>query len=108
MRRVWPKSTGRIAFSVFGPATTPFGFPTNALCIRAAIVLSDKLKDTTGVVGQCNGAITLDWNQYMATHPNALGSPRFVGQVIDAQAWIYDTRAQRNVYSPAVETTVGP
>lgn len=43
-----------------------------------------------GTNGACDGAYSLDWNQYVAANPTALGAPFAGGETVYAQGWFRD------------------
>jgi formylglycine-generating enzyme required for sulfatase activity len=49
--------------------------------------------NTGATAASCNGALSLDFNQWIAGNPNALGAPFLQGQTIRAQAWYRDPAA---------------
>jgi formylglycine-generating enzyme required for sulfatase activity len=49
--------------------------------------------NTGATAASCNGALNLDFNQWIAGNPNALGAPFLQGQTIRAQAWYRDPAA---------------
>jgi hypothetical protein len=48
---------------------------------------------TGGTIGACDGSYSIDWLDFMATRPNALGNPLTAGQVFHAQVWFRDPSA---------------
>lgn len=57
----------------------------------------------------CDGVLALDFNQYFASHPTALGQPSLAGRTIDAQAWFRDASAPTSTnMSGAIEFVVLP
>lgn len=69
---------------------------TSVLCIQAPRARTIAL-DSGGATGTCLGELRLDFNQFMATTPNAPGAPFQTHQVLYAQAWIRDPGAEQNV-----------
>lgn len=62
-----------------------------------------------GTSGTCSGVLTLDRKDFLSTHPGALGNPRSIEQVFQAQAWYRDPAAsQSSSSSDAIEFTLGP
>ena len=62
------------------------------LCVAPPVPRTGAMS-SGGVLGQCNGAIQLDFNAWRAANPNALGSPFAQGQTIRAQGWYRDPAA---------------
>ncbi len=99
---------GLIFYGTGGRAATPWGTGSSLLCISSPFQRTP-VHDSGGTLGACDGALSLDWNAYMATHAGALGNPRLVGQVFQAQAWYRDPAApQFSSLSNAIEFTLSP
>ena len=49
---------------------------------------------SSGTVGQCDGVLSIDFNQWLQANPAALGNPMLPGTVIYAQAWYRDPRVR--------------
>jgi Tol biopolymer transport system component len=78
---------GLIFYGVNAPAALPWNAGT--LCV------GPPLRRTTaqasgGTPGQCDGALAVDWNAYVAAHPLALGHPFSEGATVWAQGWFRD------------------
>lgn len=81
---------------------------TSYLCVKAPTQRLSA-QNSGGNFGSCNGLYTQDWNAFMASHPSALGSPRAVGQVFNAQGWLRDPIAPKTTnLSNALEFTLQP
>jgi hypothetical protein len=63
---------------------------------------------TTLTTGGCDRRFVLDFNRYRRLHPNSLGQPFQVGQLVQAQAWLRDTSASGTLLSAAVEFALEP
>lgn len=62
-----------------------------------------------GVAGQCNGALTLDWNAYQTANPSALGNPWTLGSKAYVQSWFRDPPSCKTTFlSEALELTYAP
>jgi hypothetical protein len=93
--------TGRQA-TAWGPLSPSF------MCVAAPRQRTPSA-NSGGTNGSCDGTISLDWNQYIATHPTALGVPFTAGDIVDAQCWYRDPLAPKTTnLSDAVEFTVCP
>jgi hypothetical protein len=53
------------------------------------------VQDTGGTSGTCTGELRVDFNQFMASNPAAIGSPFHAGQVLHAQGWFRDPGAAK-------------
>jgi formylglycine-generating enzyme required for sulfatase activity len=62
-----------------------------------------------GTLGQCNGALGLDFNSWLSSNPTAFGSPFAQGQTIRAQGWYRDPAApgQTNLSNAVAFTLCG-
>lgn len=83
---------GIVFYGVSGASASPWG--SGFLCVKAPTQRTGS-QFSAGAVGACNGAFTLDFNLYMATHPLALGQPLFAGELFFAQAWFRDPPAPK-------------
>lgn len=99
---------GLIFYSLSGRANAPWGASSSFLCVksptqRTATQLSG------GTIGQCDGTLQLDWNNYTASMPTALGVPFSPGAVVQAQAWFRDPPSPKTTtLSNALEFVVCP
>lgn len=81
---------------------------TSFLCVKAPVqrMLAGS---SAGSAGQCNGALSADWLNYVATNPSALGAPFAAGIAVTAQAWYRDPPAPRSTnLSDALEFVTTP
>lgn len=73
----------------------PWGLgSTSYLCIYYPVSRTGA-HNSGGTAGTCGGQLRVDFNQFMATHPAALGSPFHAGQVLHAQGWFRDPGAAK-------------
>jgi hypothetical protein len=72
-----------------GFTPVPWGASSSYMCVNAPRQRTH-LQNSGGTAGQCNGAIALDWNAFVANSPNALGVPFSAGTTCYAQAWFRD------------------
>jgi hypothetical protein len=88
-----PGSTlGRILYGVTGPQSAPWSTGTSFACVRPPHQRL-ALQGSGGSAGQCNGTFSIDWNQFAASHPTALGAPFAAGELVWAQGWMRDGSA---------------
>jgi hypothetical protein len=86
----------------WGPGSTSFK------CIHAPVERTP-VQNSGGTQAQCDGVLTLDWNAYQTTHPNALGAPWTVGSKVYLQGLYRDPlAAQATNLSDAIELTYEP
>lgn len=68
---------------------------TSLACVKAPVQRTPN-QNSGGTAGSCDGAFSVEWNTYLATHPGALGQPLAAGALIDAQAWFRDPAAPKS------------
>lgn len=100
--------SGLVFYGVSGRALTALPGSKGFLCMNAPLQRTS-VGNTGGTAGACDGALTLDWNAYMAGAPGALGNPRAAGQLVQAQAWRRDPASVKPAtLSDALEFAVCP
>ncbi|MCC7012784.1 MAG: hypothetical protein IT454_09505 [Planctomycetes bacterium] len=81
---------------------------TSFLCVKAPTQRMST-QSTGGNVGQCDGALSEDWNAYQGGNPGALGNPFAAGQKVYVQAWYRDPAAVKTTnLSNGLELTCQP
>lgn len=84
---------GVFFYGISGPAALPWGMGAmwsgSWLCVRTPIQRAAS-GFTTGNLGFCNGAMSFDWNELLATGTGLLGQPRQPGATFHAQFWSRD------------------
>jgi hypothetical protein len=67
----------------------PWGLNSSFLCVKPP---TQRLPgaSTGGTAGACDGALSVDFNAFMAANPTALGGPFTGGESVYAQAWFRD------------------
>ena len=65
---------------------------TSYLCLLAPVQRLP-ISNSGGSDGTCDGTFTVDFLDYLANHPTALGQPFAAGTVCGAQAWFRDPAA---------------
>jgi len=75
------------------PTTWAVG-STSFLCVKAPTQRTPT-QNSGGTLNSCNGALTLDWNTFIATHNGALGTPFVGGETVWAQGWFRDPTAPK-------------
>ncbi len=67
------------------------------------------VQDSGGTLNACDGALSIDWNAFIAAHPTALGAPFAAGQHVFAQGWFCDPPCLKSIrLSDGLEFVVGP
>lgn len=88
---------GLLFYGISGRAASPWGLSgTSFLCVKSPTQRMGT-QQTNGTLNQCDGSLSIDWLNFLATHPTALGAPFSSGTVVQAQGWYRDP--------PAVKTT---
>ncbi len=81
--------SGLFFYSVTGPLATPWGSSSSFLC-AAPPTQRTQAQNSGGAPNSCGGSFSLDWNQFIAANPGALGAPFTGGETVYAQAWFRD------------------
>ncbi len=99
---------GLIYYGVGGRAAAPWGAGASFVCVKSPTQRTST-QSAGGSSGACNGAFSLDWNAFVATHPAALGVPFSAGQLVQAQAWFRDPPSPKSTaFSDALEFAFCP
>ncbi len=100
---------GIVFYGINGPALSPWGCGGSFLCVKAPTQRTGT-QSSSGTLGACDGAFSLDFNAYMASHPFALGQPLFAGEPFNFQAWFRDPScgAATTHLSSALSFTLAP
>jgi hypothetical protein len=89
------QKSGLIFYGLNGRNDLPWATgSTSILCVKSPLQRT-LTANTGGTAGACNGSLSLDWNNFMATNPTSLGHPVLVGGVFEAQAWFRDPPAPK-------------
>jgi len=80
-------ASGQVAFP-WAPGSTSF------FCVKSPTQRT-LLQSTGGTNGQCDGALTLDLRDFMATYSGALGSSVAAGDTFQVQSWFRDPPAPK-------------
>jgi hypothetical protein len=87
------QKTGLVFYGVSGPKASPWGSgSTSFLCVKAPTQRISP-SNSGGTANACDGTISVDWLDYVVTHPGAIGSPLSVGTLVQAQTWFRDPPA---------------
>jgi hypothetical protein len=86
--RVEAQRAGFIFYGVSGPTDIVWG-ASSVLCVKSPARRTNT-QDSGGSAGACDGSFVLDWNQFVASTPTALGQPFSAGNEIFAQGWYRD------------------
>ena len=84
---------GLLFYGLFGPKAAAWApGNTSTLCVRSPLQRT-VVASSGGAAGTCTGALTLDFQSYLAAHPTALGQPFQPGTIVNMQAWFRDPAA---------------
>lgn len=83
---------GLIFYGIAGSSASPWGQRSSFKCV-ASPVQRTPLQYAGGTQGSCDGVMTLDWNQFIANRPNALGNPFVGGETLWVQCVYRDPPA---------------
>jgi Tol biopolymer transport system component len=86
------QKSGMIFYDVSGPRSTPFGGGSSVLCVATPLQRTG-MQFSGGTAAACDGQLALDWNQFIVSHPIAVGIPFVGGEIVWAQAWFRDPLA---------------
>jgi hypothetical protein len=87
------QKTGLIFYGISGPKASPWApGNTSFLCVKSPTQRMPSA-NSGGTADACDGSLSVDWLDYLATHPGALGTPFGAGQVVNAQTWFRDPPA---------------
>jgi choice-of-anchor B domain-containing protein len=100
---------GLVFYGVSGALASPWVSGSSSfLCVKAPTQRTSP-QLSGGTSGACDGSLGLDWNQFIATHPSALGAPFSAGEDVWSQAWFRDPPSPGTTsLSNALRFTVGP
>ena len=85
-----------------------WGASSSFLCVKAPTQRTHS-QFSGGSFNACDGALTLDWNTFIAVNPGALGNPLPPGQSVFAQGWFRDpTSPKTTMLSDALAFVVAP
>lgn len=101
---------GLIFYGLDNTGFTPlaWGASTSFLCVKPP---TQRLPPagTGGTAGACDGALTIDFNSYLAANPAILGAPFAGGEQVYAQAWFRDPPSPKTtMLSDALSFTLCP
>jgi outer membrane protein assembly factor BamB len=99
---------GLVFYGISGRVALAWGASSSFFCVKTPLQRT-AVQTSGGTPAQCNGALTLDWNQFVASVPSPLGAPFSGGELVQAQAWYRDpVSAKSTALSNALEFIVAP
>jgi hypothetical protein len=97
---------GLFFYSLTGRHSGAWG--ESLLCVKAPTQRTPAMF-SGGTAGQCDGSLSFDWLDYVATHPAALGVPFASGMQVGIQTWYRDPPSPKTTnLSDALEFIVAP
>jgi hypothetical protein len=94
-------------YGVNGRKAVPWGPGSTSFACVFGSVQRTPTQNSGGTADACDGSFTLDWNDYVFTHPTALGQPFSAGAIVNLQTWYRDPpSAQTTNLSAAIEFLV--
>ena len=100
---------GLVFYGLGGRTSAPIA-PTSSsfLCVRGPVQRTS-VQNSGGAAGACNGMLQLDWLDFVASTPGAVGAPFGAGVNVQAQGWYRDPAAPKGVtLSDALEFITEP
>jgi hypothetical protein len=86
---------GHIFYGVNGALANPWSpLSSSYLCVKAPTQRTPT-QNSGGTNGACDGAVQIDWLDYVATHPGSLGVPFSAGTQVWAQLYFRDPPAPK-------------
>jgi hypothetical protein len=103
------QKTGLLFYGLSGPKASPWApGSTSFACVKSPTQRTPS-SGTGGTSGACDGAMSLDFLDYLATHASALGQPLAAGELVWWQAWFRDPPAPNTTnLSNALQLTMCP
>jgi hypothetical protein len=96
------QKSGLIFYSLTGRHNSAWN-ASSFLCVKSPTQRTGT-QTASGTVDACDGTLSLDWNAYLSSHPNALGNPFQAGEKLQLQAWFRDPPAGKSTnLSNAIE-----
>lgn len=80
---------GLYFYGISGGTQLPWGQSSSSLCVKAPTQRT-AVQSSGGTAGSCDGSLFLDWSQFAANNPTALGAPFQDADTIWIQAWHRD------------------
>lgn len=81
---------------------------TSTMCVKAPTKRLN-VANSGGTLGQCDGSIAVDWNDFQLANPGALGAPWTAGEKVYVQGWFRDPGScKTTILSNALELTYLP
>lgn len=99
---------GILFYGISGQTALQWGTGSSFLCVKSPTQRMGT-QNSGGTAGQCDGALSIDWNAFISSNPGSLGTPFSAGQVVQAQGWFRDPPAPKTTsLSDGLEFTVLP
>ncbi|NUP96162.1 MAG: delta-60 repeat domain-containing protein [Planctomycetaceae bacterium] len=100
---------GLVFYALGGRVSVPLAPTSSSSYCVLGPVQRTAVQGSGGTPGACNGSLQLDWLDYVANHPGAVGAPFHAGVRVQAQGWYRDPAAPKGVtLSDALEFITVP
>ena len=86
---------GLLFYGLSGSNSFQWGNGTSFLCVKAPTQRMG-VQNSGGTNGACDGQMSVDWNSFIATKPNALGNPFGAGTTVWIQGWFRDPPSSKS------------
>jgi hypothetical protein len=95
-------------YGITGEIAVPWGSSSSFLCIKAPRQRTPAA-NSGGTLNGCDGMLSIDFLDFLATHPNVLGQPFMAGQVVYSQTSFRDPFGQEAIaFSNGLKFTMVP
>ena len=99
---------GIVFYGISGRLAQTWGAGTSFLCVKPPTQRTGA-QSSGGTIDACDGALSIDWNAYIASDAGALGNPFQGGETVEVQGWFRDPPASKTTsLSDALEFFVCP
>jgi uncharacterized delta-60 repeat protein len=100
---------GLVFYALGGRTSAPITpTSTSFFCVRGPVQRT-AVQNSGGATGACNGTLQLDWLDFVANNPGAVGAPFNAGVNVQAQGWYRDPAAPKGItLSDALEFITVP
>jgi hypothetical protein len=100
---------GLLFYGISGAHSAPWGLgSTSYLCVKSPTQRTPT-QNSGGTTDACDGALTIDFLAWVASHPTGLGVPFSSGDTVWSQAWFRDPAAPKTTsLSDGLEFTLVP
>ncbi len=99
---------GLLFYGASGRSALAWGASSSFMCVKTPVQRTS-IQSSGGVIGSCDGVLSLDWNLFIAANPGALGAPFTAGDTFQAQGWFRDPPSSKSTaLTNAIEFVLQP